>query len=122
MLERKPGALRNGAPFQELALPKALEKVRQLLMKKQSGDKQCVAVLLAITQHGIEAVNVACELALTEQIISADYIINVLNRLQATEEPEAMSVPLHLTLKNEPMSNCGQYDVLLRGVAAHGLH
>jgi hypothetical protein len=61
LLERKPGALRNGAPFHDWELPAALQKVRALLIPKRGGDKQYVAILLAITPHGLEAVTVACE-------------------------------------------------------------
>lgn len=121
LLERKPGALRNGAPFQDWILPDALQKMRETLLKKRGGDKQCVAVLLAISQHGLEAVNVACELALTEKVISADYILNVLGRLHPTPSPALISTPEHLMLKQEPISDCSRYDALLRGVA-HGIH
>ena len=77
LLERKPGALRNGAPFHDWILPVGIQTVRESLMKKTGGDKQCVAVLLSISQHGLEAVNVACELALTDKAVSADYILNM---------------------------------------------
>ena len=90
-------------------------------MKKSGGDKECVSVLLSISQHGLEAVNVACELALHDKLISADYILNVLSRLQPTPPSMVIATPAHLTLKIEPVSDCNRYDELLRGVA-HGLH
>ena len=121
LLERKPGALRNGAPFYEWVLPHGLQKIRESLMKKKGGDKQCVAILLSISQHGLDAVNVACELALTEQVISADYILNVLGRLHPTPPPITIVTPDYLKLKQEPLPNCNRYDELLRGVA-HGIH
>ena len=121
LLERKPGALRNGAPFYEWVLPHGLQKIRESLMKKKGGDKQCVAILLSISQHGLDAVNVACELALTEQVISADYILNVLGRLHPTPPPITIVTPDYLKLKQEPLSNCNRYDELLRG-GAHGIH
>ncbi len=121
LLERKPGALRNGAPFYEWVLPHGLQKIRESLMKKKGGDKQCVAILLSISQHGLDAVNVACELALTEQVISADYILNVLGRLHPTPPPITIVTPDYLKLKQEPLHNCNRYDELLRGVT-HGIH
>jgi len=121
LLERKPGALRNGAPFNNWDLPDGIQTVRKALMKKIGGDKQCVAVLLSISQHGIEAVNVACELALTDGAVSADYILNILGRLHQTPVPEIVLTPDHLKLKLEPNSNCSRYDALLRGVS-HGAH
>ena len=121
LLERKPGALRNGAPFCDWILPDGLQKIKDLLMKKRGGDKQCVAILQSISQHGLEAVNVACELALTEKVISADYILNLLGRLYPTQTPVAIPTADCLKLKQEPTSNCQRYDELLRGVA-HGIH
>lgn len=121
LLERKPGALRNGAPFHEWVLPDWIQTVRESFMKKTGGDKQCVAVLLSISQHGLEAVNVACELALTDKVVSADYILNILGRLHPTPAPAVVSTPEHLKLQQEPLSNCSRYDELLRGVS-HGVH
>lgn len=121
LLERKPGALRNGAPFYDWVLPDALQKIRELLMKQRGGDKQCVVILLAISRHGLEAVNVACELALTDKVISADYILNVLGRLHLTPSPAIVQTADCLKLRQEPTSNCNLYDALLQGVA-HGIH
>ena len=36
-LEKKPGALRNGAPFKDWALPPALQEMRQRLCAKSGG-------------------------------------------------------------------------------------
>ena len=121
LLERKPGALRNGAPFYDWELPDGIQKIRDALMKKPGGDKECVAVLLSISQHGLEAVNVACDLALNDKVISADYILNVLSRLQPTPPSMVITTPAHLALKIEPLSDCTRYDELLRRVA-HGIH
>ena len=90
-------------------------------MKKTGGDKECVAVLLSISQHGLEAVNVACVLALNDKVMSADYILNVLSRLHPTPPLMVIATPAHLTLKIEPLPDCNRYDELLRGVA-HGIH
>jgi transposase len=122
LLERKPGALRNGAPFYDWSLPAAIQKIRELLMPKTGGDKQVVAILVAITQHGLEAVTVACELALSDKVISADYILNILGRLHPT--PAAIDVPTpdNLQLQREPESNCSRYDALLQGVTHYVLH
>ena len=121
LLERKPGALRNGAPFYDWELPDSIQRIRETLMKKTGGDKECVAVLLSISQHGLEAVNVACERALNDKVMSADYILNVLSRLHPTPPLMVIATPAHLTLKIEPLPDCNRYDELLRGVA-HGIH
>ena len=45
VLARKPGALRNGAPFKDWVLPAALERVRRKLAGSDDGDRQMVAIL-----------------------------------------------------------------------------
>jgi hypothetical protein len=44
VLARKPGALRNGAPFKDWVLPAALERVRRKLAGSDDGDRQMVAI------------------------------------------------------------------------------
>jgi transposase len=45
VLARKPGALRNGAPFKDWVLPPALERVRRKLAGSNDGDRQMVSVV-----------------------------------------------------------------------------
>ena len=45
---KKPGALRNGAPFKDWALPPALTQVRAKLKQHADGDRQFVKVLGAV--------------------------------------------------------------------------
>ena len=40
ILKRKPGALRNGAPFRDWALPKALRRVRARVARHEDGDRR----------------------------------------------------------------------------------
>jgi hypothetical protein len=42
VLARKPGALRNGAPFKDWAPPAALDRVRRKLAGSDDGDRQMV--------------------------------------------------------------------------------
>jgi len=49
VLERKPGALRHGAPFQDWDLPVSIQVVRDRLLKQPQGDKAFVEVLLMAT-------------------------------------------------------------------------
>jgi hypothetical protein len=116
LLERKPGALRNGAPFKDWWLSEALEKVKAHLMGRIGGDREFVSILQAIQIDGLEAVNVACELALSENAISADYILNALSRLRASRAPIVVATPDQLKLQFEPVSNCKRYDQLLKEV------
>jgi hypothetical protein len=42
VLARKPGALRNGAPFKDWLLPAGLERIRRKLQGSDDGDRQMV--------------------------------------------------------------------------------
>ena len=64
MLARKPGALRNGAPFKDWALPGALGRVRVRLAGHDDGDRQMVEILTAVLADGLAAVEAACAEAL----------------------------------------------------------
>ena len=44
-LERKPGALRNGAPFKHLKLPQSITNIREKLRAHEDGDKQFIKIL-----------------------------------------------------------------------------
>ena len=56
VLARKPGALRNGAPFKAWPLPGSMEKVRRKLAGSDDGDRQMVKVLTAVLTDGLQAV------------------------------------------------------------------
>ena len=56
VLARKPGALRNGAPFKDWVLPAALERARRKLAGSDDGDRQMVAILAAVLTDGLPAV------------------------------------------------------------------
>ncbi|VTU44710.1 Transposase (plasmid) [Variovorax sp. PBL-E5] len=62
LVQRKPGALRNGTPF--LDLPPALLRLRQSLLRHAGGDRVMAQVLAVVPQAGLEAVLVAVELVL----------------------------------------------------------
>ena len=50
ILTRKPGALRNGAPFKGWQLPNALGRLRTRLAGHDDGDRQFVKVLAAVLE------------------------------------------------------------------------
>ena len=112
-LERKPGALRNGAPFADWDLPAPIKTIQARLMKLSGGDRQFVQILAAIPVDGFEAVTVACALAIEAGVISADYVLNTLNRLKASPAAVAIETPDGLRLKEEPKADVGRYDQLL---------
>jgi hypothetical protein len=112
VLEKKPGALRNGAPFQDWALPAAIGTVKDKLLKSPQGDRAFVEVLLAMRQYGADLVTVACELALEQGAVSASVILNHVHRLLTPAKPEPITVSTSLALAIEPMADCGRYDSL----------
>ena len=56
VLARKPGALRNGAPFRDWVLPGALERIRRRLAGSDDGDRQIVKILAAVLTDGLSEV------------------------------------------------------------------
>ena len=116
-LEKKPGALRNGAPFKGWALPPALQEMRQRLCAKAGGDRQFVTILACIAEDGIEAVSVACELALEAGAISDSYVLNALNRFKPQPAAAVVVAPPRLQLKEEPKADVARYDRLLKKLA-----
>jgi len=116
VLERKPGALRNGAPFKEWVLPEPLIEVRQILGKSSDGDRQFVGILSAVSTYGLEAVITACSEALSAGVASKDVILNTLSRTHEEPELSKCEIPLNLPeLKVLPLANCNRYDDLLTG-------
>jgi hypothetical protein len=118
LIERKPGALRNGAPFE--TLPEPLKKLQSILLRREGGDRVMAQVLAAVPVHGLDSVLVAAELALESGRPSGEHVLNVLARLKAPPEPcniEEASTRLKLTA--EPQANVQRYDSL-RGVSEGG--
>ena len=110
VLERKPGALRDGAPFKEWSeLPKAMHRVRNLLSKRDGGDREFVNLLCAARDHGVEAVAHACQAALRNGVVREAWILNRLSRDMAAPEPPAQ-VATDITIKCAPEANCARYD------------
>jgi len=111
LVERKPGALRNGAPFADMPVP--LKQLKHGLMRHAGGDRVMAQVLAAVPTAGLDAVLVAVELVIESGALSAEHVLNVLARLNASPPPA--SVETSLQLKEVPLANTGRYDSL-RGV------
>ena len=113
-LTRKPGALRNGAPFKDWVLPGALERVRRKLAGSADGDRQMVKILAAVLTDGLSAVETACAQALSESVHSADVILNVLARQRDPGPAATIFTPEALELRHAPVADCARYDQLRR--------
>jgi len=113
-LERKPGALRNGAPFKDWNLPAPMTRLRERLAKHADGDRQFVDILSMVAVYGLDAVATACAASLEEQVAGSAHVINLLHRTHAPVRPPPLQVPQALKLTLEPAANCDRYDALLR--------
>jgi transposase len=112
VLVRKPGALRNGAPFRDWVLPGALERVRRKLTGSDEGDRQMVAILAAVLTDGLAAVEAACARAMSDGVHSSDVILNILARQRDPGPVATIFTPAALTLRHTPAADCARYDQL----------
>ena len=80
VLEKKPGALRNGAPFVGWDLPKPIQIVRDRILKQPKGDRAFVELLMLAGEAGLDALTVACELTLEGGVVSAPIVMNATDR------------------------------------------
>jgi transposase len=114
LIERKPGALRNGAPFK--TMPEPLQQLQRQLLRHPGGDRVMAQVLTAVTLHGLEAVLVAVELALQSSRVSAEHVLNVLSRLK--EQRQGLEVvSTSLRLAEPPQADVQRYDALRKEVS-----
>ena len=118
VLERKPGALRNGAPFKRWDLPEAMSEVRTILEGRSGGDRQFVSILSVVRRYGLEPVAIACTQALSDKTVSSDVILSILSRTHDEPLPEPVKLSEQLPLlKLIPVVDCCRYDRLLLGGA-----
>jgi transposase len=118
VLDRKPGALRNGAPFRHWKLPEGIERIGiQLRERYPDWDRQYVGILQAVPLYGLDAVEGACGKALTIGSFSKEVVLNLLSRGREVPDAEPIEPPGHLILKQAPVADCQRYDRLRREVA-----
>jgi len=88
VLARKPGALRNGAPFKDWVLPPAMAAIRRKLKGSDDGDRQMVNALIYMHRYRPDTVSVVLN----------DYLREFISKLQAergrleklVDDPSAM--------------------------------
>ncbi len=111
LLERKPGALRNGAPF--LTLPDELRVLQRLLLKRSGGDRVMVEVLASVPVFGLERVLEGLRPLLTAGTANIEHVRYRLARLAEADRHElTVAVPDALVLKEVPIADTGRYDSL----------
>ena len=110
VVQRKPGALRNGAPFKQL--PDVFLQLQKQLLKYPGGDREMVEVLALVLQHDEDKVEQAIREALHSGSVSKQHVINCLNRLLDVEQPAPVKTPPALQLVKEPRADTKRYDQL----------
>jgi transposase len=112
VIQRKPGALRNGAPFAEL--PDGFKRLQQHLLKRSGGDRDMVEILALVLQHDEQAVLCAVEMALDAGVPTKTHVLNLLHRLVDGKAPTNLTVnaPQALALAKEPQADVERYDAL----------
>lgn len=113
ILRRKPGALRNGAPFKDWDLPREMQRIRVRYLKRPGGDREFVELLLMAQRHGLDTVNTACELALAQGTGNLSTIVNILHRLTEEQRPAALNVVNYPQIDAMPVANCQRYNGLM---------
>ena len=117
VLARKPGALRNGAPFQGWDLPPALARLRRKLGSGDEADRRFVRVLAAVLTDGLDAVEAAIREALDAGAASDEVILNILARYREPVSERPLDVVVDLKLSHPPIADCARYDAV-RGLDA----
>jgi transposase len=118
VLEKKPGALRNGAPFKQWDLPESMGAVRKILEDRLGGDRQFVSILSVVSRYGLESVATACAQVIADKTVSSDVVLTILSRTHDEPPPEPLPLSAQLPLlKLIPLVDCYRYDRLLKGGA-----
>jgi hypothetical protein len=113
LVQRKPGALRNGTPF--LDMPAPLLRLRQSLLRHAwRGTVSWPRCWPVVPQAGLEAVLVAVDLVLEGATpngsISVEHVRNVLARLNAPQCPSRPRRPCNSRWL--PKADTARYDRL----------
>ena len=112
VIQHKPGALRNDAPFLELPIP--FRQLQDQMLRNPGGDRE-MADILALVLHQVEwAVLTAVEMALAAGVPTKTHVLNLLHRLvdgKVVGGPP-LDTPQALILCHEPKANVERYDGL----------
>ncbi len=112
VLERRPGAVGNGAPFRDSRLPGSLAEVRRRPAALGDGGRGMVNILPSVRGHGPDAVPDACAEALAAGVSGADVIPDILPR--RCDPGPAAPIPTGGSPgpSDPPEADCARYDRL----------
>jgi hypothetical protein len=115
VLARKPGALRNGAPFKDWLLPASLERVRRRLKGSDDGDRQMVTILSAVLSDGLAGVEAGlCRSPCRRRAFRWCHPQYPGSRRRDPAPAVTILAPEVLRLRQAPFSDCARYDRLRR--------
>ncbi len=112
LLDRKPGALRDGAPFVGWELPKSMEQIKDHYMRQKGGDREFVDLLLLALEHGTGVVEMACDLAVEQRTLRLPAIINLVNQLLEPTIAPLAETHTYPQLTLPPEADCKRYEAL----------
>ena len=110
VVQRKPGALRNGAPF--ATLPKSFRTLQAVLLKQPGGDREMADILALVLQHDERLVEQAVREAIESGVLTKTHILNRLGHLLDDPRPAKLEPPPALAINAEPVANTERYDQL----------
>ncbi|RQU50070.1 IS21 family transposase [Burkholderia cenocepacia] len=112
LVQRKPGALRNGAPF--LDMPEMLQRLRKALLREAGGDRMMAKVLTLVPERGLDVVLAATQLVLEQAPpsgrVSVEHVENMLSRMRSAPMPPRADTALELV--TPPQADTSRYDGL----------
>jgi transposase len=112
LLDRKPGALRDGAPFVGWELPKAMQQIKDHYMRDKGGDRDFVDLLLLALTHGMDVVETACDRAVEQNTLRLPAIINLINQVLEPVIHPLADIHGYPQLTLRPEADCKRYEAL----------
>ncbi len=110
VVQRMPGALRNGAPF--ATLPKSFRTLQSVMLKRPGGDREMADILALVLQHDEQLVEQAVREAIESSVLTKTHILNRLGHLLDEPRPASLELPPALAINAEPIANTERYDHL----------
>jgi hypothetical protein len=97
-----------------------MQRVRDRILKQPTENRAFVELLMMACEVGPEPLQVACELVLGGNVVTAAVVMNEMRRLVAPSTPNPLLVPDMLKRQTEPRADCSRYDHLRGG--SHAIH
>ena len=113
---RKPGALRNGAPFKDWVLPGqinvygASSPAPTMAIGRWSTSSRRFATM-------VPAVEAACAEAIADGLDSADVVLSILVGNVSPPHQQNIMMPAALTSRHAPIADCARHENLRRTIS-----